>query len=290
MKSKNKYTPMDSTNQQALPHGEISIHTETQSPHLVRCKQPNNRKVVWFSCGAASACVLKIASQKYSSEELEAVYCDTSCAEHPDNKRFMAEVEKWAGVPIQTIKSAKYKTVEEVWEKKKYMAGILGAPCTVEMKKVPRFAYQRPDDLHLFGMTVDEKKRAASFQEDNHELNLKWLLIEAGMTKADCMEMIKSAGIELPSMYKLGFKNNNCIGCVKATSPKYWNDVREFFPEVFEKRMLQSRRLGARLARVKGKRVFLDELEKDNREVVIEDISCGPQCSSGIRADDDVEM
>ena len=75
-----------------------------------------------------------------------------------------------------------------------------------------------------------------------------------------CADMLRGAGIALPRIYSWGFPNANCIGCVKATSPTYWNLVREVSPEVFRQRAEQSRRLGARLVRVKNQRIFLDEL------------------------------
>ena len=34
-------------------------------------------------------------------------------------------------------------------------------------------------------------------------------------------------------MYKLGYKNNNCIGCVKGQAG-YWNKIRKDFPDVFD--------------------------------------------------------
>lgn len=158
------------------------------------------------------------------------------------------------------------------------MSGPAGAPCTVELKKVPRFQFQNADDVHVFGMTADEKKRIADFENENFELNLHWPLLDAGMSKADCHAMIASAGIEQPMMYRLGFKNNNCLGCVKASSPKYWNKTRQHFPEVFARRAEQSRAIGCKLVRYKGERIYLDELPPNSVEEVKEDLSCGPQC------------
>jgi hypothetical protein len=146
------------------------------------------------------------------------------------------------------------------------------------MKKVPRFAYQWAEDVHIFGLTVDEQDRIRSFENENHELFLEWTLRDAGLTKPDCLQMLRDTGIEIPVMYRLGFENNNCIGCVKATSPRYWNLVRKHFPDVFKRRAEQSRRLGAKLARYKGARIYLDELPSDATEQVVEDLSCGPQC------------
>lgn len=64
-----------------------------------------------------------------------------------------------------------------------------------------------------------------------------------------------------------------------ATSARYWNRVRKYFPAVFKRRCEQSRRLGVRLVRYKGVRIFLDELPEDATDQIAEDLSCGPQCA-----------
>lgn len=231
-----------------------------------------SRHVVWFSCGAASACVAKLAPP-----DARIVYCDTMNSEHPDNQRFFNDVQDWVGRPIHRIRSNTYISIDHVFEKTRYMAGIQGARCTVEMKKVPRFEFQRPDDIHYFGLTFDEQLRIRRFKANNPDLNLEWVLEDQIITKQGCYDMVAAAGIALPVMYSLGFKNNNCIGCVKATSAVYWDKVRKHFPVEFAKRAAQSRALGVRLARYKDVRVFLDELPgaDDTQE---EDIECGPVC------------
>jgi hypothetical protein len=201
--------------------------------------------------------------------------------EHPDNARFFKDVERWIGKSIEIISSAKYASVDDVFEKRRYMAGIRGAICTTEMKKIPRYEYQYPNDLHIFGMTADEEKRIARFEssKDNQDLEAEWMLRDAGITKDACYRMLEDAGIELPAMYSLGFKNNNCLGCVKATSPVYWDRVRSSFPEVFARRCRQSREIGVRLLRYQGKRVFLDELPETSTDTTPEqDIECGVVC------------
>lgn len=235
-----------------------------------------SRHVVWFSCGAASSVAAKLAVERYG-DDCEVVYCDTLSTEHPDNARFFADVERWIGRRITVIRSEKFKTVDEVFERTRYMAGIAGARCTTEMKKVPREAWQNPDDVHVFGYTFDEAKRAADFERFNPGVHVEWLLIEQGVTKADCLHMVADAGIELPAMYALGFDHNNCIGCVKATSAGYWNRVRKHFPEVFARRARQSELIGARLVRVKGERVFLSQLPTE-ADAPDDDIDCGPVC------------
>lgn len=245
---------------------------------LVQTSMLPGRRNVWFSCGAASAVAAKLAVDVHG-KDVELLYCNTLKNEHGDNMRFLRDVEQWLGVSVKIISSEKYETCEEVWEDRQYMSGPAGAPCTVELKKVPRFAYQWAEDVHIFGLTADEGRRIDRFSHDNHDLFLEWNLRDAGITKADCYEIVKEAGIVLPEMYRLGYENNNCIGCVKATSPHYWNRVRKTHPATFAKRAEQSRRIGCRLVRYKGERIFLDELPPEAAEVVPEDLSCGPQCS-----------
>lgn len=242
------------------------------------CRQPSlyqdGRLLVWFSCGAASACALKLVAHMNPIP----IYCDLSKNENADNVRFRADVEQWTGLRVTVIKSKLYNTVEEVFEARRYMSGPAGAPCTVEMKKIPRFDFQRADDTHIFGMTTDESSRIRKFENDNCDLNLAWPLVKAGMSKSDCLEMLTDAGIVLPRMYLLGYENNNCEGCVKASSARYWNRVRKTSPEVFRRRCEQSRRLGCKLVRWKGERIYLDELPEDADDKIIEHLSCGPDC------------
>lgn len=237
-----------------------------------------SRVVVWFSCGAASACAAKLAAQKYGGD-VRVVYCNTLSSENPDNSRFKSDVEDWIGNSIEIISSEKYTDIDDVFMRTRYMSGIKGARCTVELKKVPRFDFQLPDDVHIFGLTADEEKRIQRFENNNPELFLEWNLREAGLVKEDCYRMLQDARIDLPVMYSLGFKNNNCIACVKATSYVYWNRTRRYFPEVFVKRARQSRELGVRLVRYKGQRIFLDELPEGVCDTEPEeDIECGPIC------------
>lgn len=239
---------------------------------------PGRRIVVWFSCGAASAVAAKLAIAKYGSS-VEVVYCDLSRDEDADNPRFRRDVEAWIGQSVTVIHSDRYASVEDVFAHRHYMSGPAGAPCTVEMKKIPRFAYQRPDDVHVFGFTAEEGTRIAHFEANNPELHVSWVLRDAGMTKAQCFGRLELAGIALPKLYAAGFSNNNCLGCVKATSPKYWNLVRTYAPDVFARRAAQSRELGCRLTRVAGERIYLDELPAD-LDGPDEDIACGPECAS----------
>lgn len=242
------------------------------------------RVLVWFSCGAASAVAAKLAVEKYGNRCV-VVYCDTLTSEHPDNARFYRDVEKWIGKPIQMIRSTQYDSIDDVFVRTRYMSGIAGARCTTELKKLPRLAFQRDTDTHVFGYTADEFRRASTFENNNPSLDVEWVLIDLGITKEACLAMLRSAGIPLPALYGLGFEHNNCIGCPKATSAGYWNRVRALFPDTFARRARQSRLIGARLVRVGKTRVFLDELPPD-AHAPDDDIECGPVCQTPRGADD----
>ena len=212
------------------------------------------RTIGWFSCGAASAVACKLT-------DAQPVYCETG-AEHPDNDRFLADCEQWLGKKVTRLRSDEYQDTWDVWEKTRWLAGIAGARCTVELKVGPRLAFQRPNDVHIFGYTADktDAARADRLRLNYPELKIHTPLIDSGMTKAACLSIIERAGIKLPPMYALGFHNNNCIPCVKATSPDYWALVRKQFPAEFERMAKLSRELDVRLCRISDERRFIDEI------------------------------
>lgn len=247
-----------------------------------------SRVLAWFSCGDASAVAAKLAVDKYG-DRCEVLYCDTFAYEHPDNRRFFHDVEQWIGRSIKILASYDYKDIYDVFMRTRYLVGIHGARCTTELKKNVRKAYQQVDDVHVFGFTVDEGKRIERMKQENHELYTEFPLVEHGLTKADCHRRVRAAGIETPAMYKLGYTNNNCIGCVKGQSG-YWNKIRKDFPDVFAKMAQTERTLNVAICKQEGsvngqrwrKRVFLDELPPDAGRYATEpDIECGVLCGLG---------
>lgn len=240
----------------------------------------NKTIVVWFSCGAASAVAAKLTLEKYSDCNNVIVANNPVKEEHPDNIRFKKDVEKWLGCPVIEAKNDQYPDafIVEIFDKRKYMSGNKGAPCTVLLKKEARYQFEKNNniDYHVLGFTADEKNRYDRFVLAERPNTLP-ILIEAGYTKDDCFEKIKQAGIILPWVYK-HFPNANYIGCVKASSATYWNKVREVCPDEFQERAEQSRRLGCKLVRVKGKRIFLDELDPSQMGGKMRSYDCGIFC------------
>jgi hypothetical protein len=222
-----------------------------------------SRVVSWYSCGAASAIATKLTLKDAPAAEV--VYCETG-GEHSDNERFLTDCEIWFGKSITRLRSAKYASTWDVWEDRSYLAGISGAPCTSELKVAPRLAWQRQDDVHVFGYTADKPDiiRANRLRLNYPEMQISTPLIDAGLDKRACIAMIENAGIAVPVMYRLGFQNNNCIPCVKATSPNYWANVRKHFPDEFDRMARLSRHLDVRLTRFGDERKFIDEIPDDH--------------------------
>jgi len=238
---------------------------------------------VWFSCGAASAVAAKLTLEKYGQDNKVSVVNNPIKEEHEDNQRFLRDVEEWLNHPIQFATRNKYpsQSCKDVWADRRFMSGPAGAPCTLELKKKARQEWElgNKPDYTVLGFTTEEQKRADRFRMTERD-TLLTPLIDEGYDKQWCFNVLVEAGIELPAIYKLGYPNANCIGCVKAGSATYWNLVRETFPDVFEDRAKQSREVGARLAYYKGQRVFLDELPADakGRSLKNYDFECGIFC------------
>lgn len=229
----------------------------------------SGRIICWFSCGVASAVATKVAIEANAKAETPLPLLVARCwvaEEDADNDRFAADCRKWFGVPIFPLVNAEYAgSIYNVFEDVRFISGPRGAPCTRELKKVVRENFQRPDDIHVFGYGSDEAHRWDQLLDANNEIKTWDVLGERSITHDDCLAIVERAGIKLPDQYGRGFEHNNCLACVKATSPDYWRMVKFHHPAAF-KRMADASKPGAlttngaRLVRVKGERIFLHEL------------------------------
>src|SRR5690606_13269810 len=157
------------------------------------------------------------------------VMCDLGDSEDADNRRFAIDCEAWFGKPVRRIKTETYANIDAVFERRKYLSELNGAPCTGELKMAPRLDFQLPSDTHLWGYTADAEdlKRWQRMRQEYPRMKQRAPLIERGLTKEACLAIIERAGIAPPRIYSLGFPNANCIGCVKSSSPAYWALVRK---------------------------------------------------------------
>lgn len=206
-----------------------------------------NRIVSWFSHGAASAVATKLKLEKNRREEnlpFVIALCEVK-EENPDNARFFDECQDWFDHEITVLRNEEYDaSIFNVFRSVHYIKGNEGAPCTRLLKKAVREKFQRPDDIQVLGFTIEEPKRIDDFIDANADVDFVPILAIDQLTKQDCFGILDKTGIELPEMYKLGYKNNNCIGCVKG-GMGYWNKIRVDFPDAFEKMSALEEEIGA---------------------------------------------
>jgi hypothetical protein len=224
-----------------------------------------SRIVCQFSCGAASAVATKLTLAQHPDAEIVNAFV---LQEHPDNRRFLADCEVWFGKPVTVLRDEKYgASIINVFRKKQFMKGPRGAPCTSILKRELLDAWKKPGEIMVFGYTAEEADRLDDFRERNPERPVLAPLIDAGLGKEDCKAMVERAGIELPLMYRLGYDNANCIGCVKG-GEGYWRAIREDFPAEF-----------AELADVQeeiGPGAYLFRDRKTNERYSLRDMPPGP--------------
>jgi 3'-phosphoadenosine 5'-phosphosulfate sulfotransferase (PAPS reductase)/FAD synthetase len=231
----------------------------------------NKKKIAWFSCGATSAVACKLGLNKYP--DLEVCYIETG-SHHPDNLRFLRDCERWFGKKITVLKS-EYKDIFDVFERTGFIHSAHYAPCTQKLKTLVRqkYEYENDIDTYIWGFEygAKEQARAERMCQRYTQFKHEFPLIDARLDKPACLALIKDADIQLPQMYKMGYHNNNCIGCVKG-GMGYWNRIRKDFPDVFDRMAKLERKIGHHCL----KQCFLDELPVDagRDEKVLE-----PQCS-----------
>lgn len=243
-----------------------------------------------FSAGITSTIATKLAIDKYGKENCRVVFFETG-QHHPDNERYIKDCENLFGLKIEIFKNKKYKDAAHLCEKDRYINGPSGARCTLKLKKEIRQKLEQyiEYDAQVFGFEYNKKEmnRALRFQQQYPDAKPIFPLIDQRLTKQDCFKKLSDYGIEMPAMYKLGYHNNNCIGCVKG-GMGYWNKIRKDFPAAF-KNMAEIERVVGNSC-IKG--VFLDEL--GSRRGRHEDLTfeCGAFCQVemfGIKEKDNLE-
>ena len=230
--------------------------------------------ICWFSCGATSAIATKITLQQRN--DVRVIYINTG-SEHPDSLRFLHDCEKGFKHPIEIYSSPKYKNHWDVIERERFLNSPFGARCTLELKKKVRWYIEdeiKHWDAQIFGFDISETKRADRFREQYPTSKAYFPLIESQLSKSDCLALLRKANIEIPMMYRLGYHNNNCVGCVKG-GKGYWTKIKKDFPNVFDRMAKLERDLNCSCI----KDCFLDELKPVDMPPIIESCSlfCNPE-------------
>lgn len=213
--------------------------------------------IAWFSGGVTSAVATKLAIIEH--ERVQPVFIETG-GHHSDMPRFIEDCEDWFKVKILILQDHRFADHIDLISRGTYVNGVKGAECSRTLKKKVRQKFEQifPFVHQVFGFEFEksEVNRAVRFEEQNPQTKPLFPLIDHRINKPGAMEIVLRAGIELPTMYRLGYSNNNCIGCVKG-GKGYWNKIRVDFPEQFERMAKVEREIGGTC--IKG--VYLDELD-----------------------------
>ena len=241
-----------------------------------------SRIVCQFSCGAASAVATKIALAQYGATHEVQIINAFVKEEHPDNRRFLLDCEKWFGQPVTVLCDEKYgASIIEVFRRERFMKSRFGAPCTAKLKRKLLDQWRLPEDVMVFGYTAEEEDRFEDFKDRNPDKTVIAPLIERGLGKKDCLAMLERAGIELPAMYRLGYSNANCIGCIKG-GEGYFRAIREDFPAEFETLCQTQEAIGPGAYlfrnRATGERYSLRDIPPGKARRDLSPPACGLQC------------
>lgn len=226
-------------------------------------------KVCWISAGVSSFMAGYLAK-----DVDEFIYIDIE-DQHPDSMRFIRDCERALGKPIQILRS-QYRNKENVIKTFRYINGVAGAKCTEALKKRPRKEWEdrhkEYEITYVWGFDIGEHKRADRLLESMPDFQHEFPLIDRKLSKPDVHGMFdRLFDFPRPKMYDMGYKNNNCIGCVKG-GMGYWNKIRVDFPEAFDRMAKLEREIGHSC--ING--VFLDELDQGRGRIENEIM---PDCS-----------
>lgn len=195
--------------------------------------------ICWWSGGVTSAVACMLALEMFEEQNCRIIFMDTG-NEDPDTYRFKADCEKWYEKKIETITEIgrDYSSIQDVWRKHKTLNTANGATCSSKLKAELRKKWQKENsyDFQVFGFEFEPKEfnRARAMYLDHAIAKPIFPLLMFGYNKLKCFDILKTNGIEIPNMYKLGFQNNNCFktGCVQA-GIGYWQKMKRDFPGKF---------------------------------------------------------
>lgn len=253
----------------------------------------NKKIIAWWSGGITSAVACKLAIDLFGSKnQVRVIMIDTQ-NEDSDTYRFKRDCEKWYGKEIELISGIKYEidfcanskpnytfidigneydNIQDVWEKHKSLNVATGAICSTQLKRRVREKWQEQNkyDYQVFGFEFDKKEcnRALGLHKNHPKAKAIYPLLMMAYDKDDCLNTVQDAGIEIPRMYQLGFRNNNCFktGCVQG-GIGYWQKMERDFPGKFEAMAEMEHKLTA----IRGEPVTMLKDQSNETKVLVEE-------------------
>ena len=239
--------------------------------------------VCQFSCGAASAVATKITLARHGHEKTKIVNAFVK-EEHEDNRRFLADCEKWFDHEIVVVKNEKYGgSAREVWRRERYIKGPNGASCSIRLKRDPISRWMRSigwdyeaGDRMVIGFVTDERNQ----DRIERAREAGWLLpcVDMNLSHKDCKGMVLRAGIALPKRYDQGFHNANCLACCKG-GERYFRRERRINPSDVEEVVQIQKEIGTNAYFFRDKKTGLRYTPEDIPDDGPVDEADAPDCS-----------
>ena len=191
--------------------------------------------VTSLSGGAASAVAHTRAIERYGKENVIAWFADTQW-EDDDLYRFLEDLEKFWGQSIRRYTQG--ITPLDVADNEGIIPNQKLAVCSRVLKQKPfkKFIewHEKPVTV-LLGLDWSEqhrmiapKKNYESIPGVSVDFPLMWKPYDF-----DVFQTVKSWGIEIPRLYKMGFPHNNCGGRCVRQGISEWQRLKVHFPERF---------------------------------------------------------
>lgn len=227
--------------------------------------------IICYSGGHSSAIAAIETVRKYGKENVILLNHDINKnVEHPDIKRFKAEIANYLGLDITYANMTNFENKDQfdvcVSLKAFKYGGQSHALCTHEIKTKPfanwlktNYPSQkgkvRDDVVVVYGFDPNEQNRIERRTKIMTDMGYK---TDYPLTwEKRTVYATDQIGIEQPSTYGV-FKHANCLGCLKA-GKQHWYVIYCLHPDIWEKAKAAEDKIGYSIL----KKGYLKDLENE---------------------------
>lgn len=176
------------------------------------------RVAVQVSGGEASYAAAKLTLEEFGHDETAFVFADTK-TEDEDLYRFLGDMEKRLNHPI--IRVAEGRDIWQVFDDEGMIGNTRVDLCSRILKREVLKGWVdancADDATIIIGFDANEAHRLPGVQARYAPRPVRSPLIERGIFKEQCRQIVKADGLEPGRLYAMGFPHNNCGGfCIKA--------------------------------------------------------------------------
>ena len=177
------------------------------------------KHIVSLSGGIGSYITLKRVLERFSKENVIAVFCDT-LYEDGDLYRFLEDIEKKFDLKI--VRLSAYKTPLQLQIEDEFIYNSRIANCSKILKSKVfnewlKQNYSVNDCILYMGIDWTEVHRCEAITKKYRPYKVEYPLCNEMLYKQEYLDELKEDGIKIPRLYKIGLTHNNCGGrCVKA--------------------------------------------------------------------------